>query len=81
MRKFMRRVRRVCPGIDASSGDDAEEENRIPDGVEGVDADAVAFLQAQGFEACCELADGFVCEAGGDEGGGGEGVDVDLEEC
>ena len=79
MRQFVRCVGRVCTRVDAPCGYDAEEEYRVPDVVERVDADAVAALQDYGAEPGGELADGFEGEAGGDIVGGVEGGDVDLK--
>ena len=74
----MSRVGRVRACVDATRCNDAEEEDRIPDIVERVDADAVAALEAYGAETGCELADGFEGAAGGDVVGGVQGGDVDL---
>ncbi len=75
----MRCVRWVGTRVDASCSYDAEEEYRVPDVVERVDADAVAGLQAYGAKTGGELADGFEGEAGGDVVRRVEGGDVDLE--
>jgi len=75
----MRSVGGVCARVYAASGDDAEEKDRVPDVVEGVDADAFAALEAQSPEAGGELPDGGVGAAGGDVGCRREGGDVDLE--
>lgn len=40
----MRRVSRVRASVDAARRDDPEEEDRVPDVVEGVDTDAFAGL-------------------------------------
>lgn len=78
MRQLVRRVGRVGSGVDAASGDDAEEEDRVPDVVERMDADAFAWLKAEGLEARGELADGSAGGARGDVVLGLEGIDVDL---
>lgn len=57
MRQFMRGVSRVCSSVNSSRSDDAEEEDRVPDVVERVDADGLTWLQTYGFEACDQLAD------------------------
>lgn len=57
MRQFMSRVSRVGSSVDSSRRHDAEEEDRVPDVVERVDADCLAWLQTYGFEACDQLAD------------------------
>jgi hypothetical protein len=74
----MSRVGRIRARVDAAGGDDAEEEDRVPDVVERVDADAIAALQAYGAESGGELSDRFEGAAGGDVVGGVEGGDVDL---
>lgn len=71
-------VSRVRPRVDSACCYHALEEDRVPDAVEGVDADCFAGLESQGAETCCELSDCLVCEAGGDGVGGIKGVDVDL---
>jgi hypothetical protein len=70
----------VCARVDASCGYDAEEEYRVTDVVERVDADAVAGLQTYCAETGGELADGLEGAAGGDVVGGVEGGDIDLDE-
>jgi hypothetical protein len=45
VREFMCSVRRICARVDAAGGDDAEEEDRVPDVIDRVDADALAFLE------------------------------------
>ena len=57
---------RVCACVNAACGYDAEEEDRVPDVVERVDADAVAALQTYRAEAGGELPDCFEGAAGGD---------------
>lgn len=78
MRQLVGRVSRVRARVDATCGYDAEEEYRVPDVVERVDAHAVAGLEAYGAEAGGELTDCFEGMAGGDVAGGVEGGDVDL---
>ena len=78
MREFVRRVSRVCAGVDAAGRYDALEEDRVPDRVEAVDADCFPGLQAEGVEARGELADHLVGLAGGNGVFGVEGADVDL---
>lgn len=53
----MSSVSRVCSSVNASRSDDAEEEDRVPNVVERVDADRLAWLQSYSFEACDELSD------------------------
>ena len=36
----------VCAGEDAASADDGEDQARVGDAVEGVDANAIAWLEA-----------------------------------
>jgi hypothetical protein len=43
--EFVKCVRGVCPCEHATSADDGENEDRVGDAVEGMDADAVARLQ------------------------------------
>ena len=64
MRQLVRRVSWVRASVDATSRDDPEEEDRVPDVVEGVDADAFARLQTDGFKTCGELTDGGTCSPG-----------------
>lgn len=78
MSQLMSRIRRVRASIYSPRSNNAKEEDGIPDVVEGVDADAVSRLQADGFETRCQLADGSARAAGADVVGGVEGVDVDL---
>ena len=78
MRQLVSRIRRIRACVDAAGRYDAEEEDRVPYVVEGVDADALAALQAQGLEAGGELADGGARAAGGDVVGSVQGGDVDL---
>lgn len=70
MRKFVSRIGRVRACVDATRCYDAEEEDRVPDVVERVDADAIAALKAYGAEPGGELADGLEGAAGGDVVGG-----------
>lgn len=74
----MSRVGRIRARVDAAGGNDAEEEDRVPDVVERMDADTIAALQAYGAEPGGELPDRFEGAAGGDVVGGVEGGDVDL---
>ena len=74
----MSRVGRVRARVDATCCDDAEEEDRVPDVVERVDADAIAALEAYGAETGDELPNNFEGAAGGDVVGGVEGRDIDL---
>lgn len=74
----MSRIRRVRTSIYSARSNDTEEEDGVPDVVEGVDADAFSRLQANGFETSCQLTDGGASAAGADVVGRVEGVDVDL---
>ena len=78
MRKFVSRIGRVRACVHATRCNDAQEEDRVPDVVERVDADAVATLQTYRAEAGGELSDCFEGAAGGDVVGGVQGGDVDL---
>ena len=78
MRKFVSRVGWIGACVDAARCNDAEEEDRVPDVVERVDADAVAALETYCAEPGGELADGFEGAAGGDVVGGVQGGNVDL---
>ena len=71
---------RVRPRVDAACGYDAQEENRVPDVVERVNAHALAALQAQRAEPGGELSDGGVGAARRNVVDGVQGGDVDLEE-
>jgi hypothetical protein len=72
------RVGGVGAGEDAARGDDAEEEHGVLDVVEGVQAHAVAGLEAGGVEARDEFSDDGAGLPARDGARGVGGVDVDL---